>query len=340
MERGKKPHVLVIPYPTQGHLNPLIQFSKFLSLKGLDVTVAVTTFIFNTFKPSTNVFFDWDTISDGFDEGGFAEANSIDEYLVRIQTIGARTLTDLIHRRQGSSRPIHGVVYDSFMPWALDVVKDFGIMAASFFTQPCSVNLIYYCFHEGLLSLPILDQEDSVAGLPPLRVEEMPSFISAPECYPNYFELVLNQWSNTKEVDWILVNSIYEFEPKEADELSKIGPTLTIGPTIPSFYVDSHVIDDKKYKLDLFKVDPEEASLTRMWLDTKPKGSVIYVSFGSMANLNITQMAELASGLLESNHYFIWVIRESEKAKLPSYLLCARKGANIALELPTRSAFT
>ncbi|KAL4036741.1 hypothetical protein IC575_000308 [Cucumis melo] len=209
------------------------------------------------------------------------------------------------------------------MPWALDVVKDFGIMAASFFTQPCSVNLIYYCFHEGLLSLPILDQEDSVAGLPPLRVEEMPSFISTPECYPNYFELVLNQWSNTKEVDWILVNSIYEFEPKiqisqEADELSKIGPTLTIEPTIPSFYVDSHVIDDKKYKLDLFKIDPEEASLTRMWLDTKPKGYVVYVSFGSMANLNITQMAELASGLLESNHYFIWVIRESEKAKLPT----------------------
>ena len=55
-----------------------------------------------------------------------------------------------------------------------------------------------------------------------------------------------------------------------------------------------------------------------MWLDTKPKGYVVYVSFGSMANLNITQMAELASGLLESNHYFIWVIRESEKAKLPT----------------------
>ena len=122
-------------------------------------------------------------------------------------------MTDLIHRHKTSSRPIHGVVYDSFMPWAVDVAKDFGIMAATFFTQPCSVNLIYYCFHEGLLSLPI-SEENSVAGLPPIRVEEMPSFFSAPECYPNYFELVLNQWSNTKEVDWILVNSIYEFEPK------------------------------------------------------------------------------------------------------------------------------
>lgn len=306
MERGKRPHVLVIPYPSQGHVNPLIQFSKLLSHKGVDVTVAVTKFIFNTFKPSTNARFDWDTISDGFDEGGFGAASSIDDYLVQIKTAGTRTLTDLIRCRQSSSRPIDGVVYDSFMPWALDVAKGFGLMAAAFFTQPCSVNFIYYCYHKGLLS-----------SLPELELQDMPSFFSTPKCYPNYFQLVLNQWSNTEGADWILVNSIYEFEPKEGDELSKIGPTLTIGPTIPSFYIDNHNEYDKKYELDLFKIDPEGTSLARIWLDTKSKGSVVYVSFGSMANLSITQMEEFANGLVESNYYFIWVIRASEQAKLP-----------------------
>ncbi|XP_038888250.1 UDP-glycosyltransferase 74F2-like [Benincasa hispida] len=314
MERGKKPHVLVIPYPTQGHLNPLIQFSKFLSYKGLHITVAITKFIFKTFKPSTDTLFDWDTISDGFDDGGFAAASSIDEYLIRIQTIGTKTLTDLIRRHESSSHPIDGVVYDAFMPWALDVAKGFGLMVAPFFTQPCSVNFIYYCFHKGFLGLP----RSKVASLPELELQDMPSFFSAPECYPNYFKLVLNQWSNTEGADWILVNSIYEFEPKEGDELSKIGPTLTIGPTIPSFYIDNHNENDKKYELDLFKIEPEEASLARIWLDTKSKGSVVYVSFGSMSNISITQMGEFASGLVESNYYFIWVIRESEKAKLPT----------------------
>ncbi|XP_022963549.1 UDP-glycosyltransferase 74F2-like [Cucurbita moschata] len=315
MERTKKPHVLVIPYPSQGHVNPMLQFSNTLSSKGIHTTVALTTFIFNTFKPSTTTSFEWDTISDGFDDAGFAAARTIDDYLFQIKTNGTKTLIDLIRRRQSSNHPIHGVVYDSFMPWALDVAKGFGLMVAAFFTQPCSVNFIYYCSHVGLLSLP--SSPVTIPGLPPLQLQDLPSFFSAPDCYPQYFQLVLNQWSNTEGADWILVNSIHEFEAEEGHELSKFGPTLTIGPTIPSFYLGNPNENDKKYELDLFKVEADEAYLTRTWLETKPNGSVVYVSFGSMANLSITQMAEFASGLVESNYYFIWVIRASEEAKLP-----------------------
>ncbi|CAI0459500.1 unnamed protein product [Linum tenue] len=46
-------------------------------------------------------------------------------------------------------------------------------------------------------------------------------------------------------------------------------------------------------------------------------GSVIYVSFGSMASLGPEQMEELSHGLKNSNHYFLWVVRASEEAKLP-----------------------
>ena len=69
----------------------------------------------------------------------------------------------------------------------------------------------------------------------------------------------------------------------------------------------------KTMDLNLFVLD----SYCTNWLNTKPEGSVIYVSFGSMANLSNKQMEELAFALKGSNFYFLWVVKASEEAKLP-----------------------
>ncbi|PQQ12557.1 UDP-glycosyltransferase 74E2-like [Prunus yedoensis var. nudiflora] len=54
------------------------------------------------------------------------------------------------------------------------------------------------------------------------------------------------------------------------------------------------------------------------WLDLKKACTVVYVSFGSVANLEEKQMEELALGLKRSKTSFMWVVRESEIQKLPS----------------------
>ena len=40
-----QPHILVLPYPIQGHINPMLQFSKRLASKGPRVTFVTTTVI-------------------------------------------------------------------------------------------------------------------------------------------------------------------------------------------------------------------------------------------------------------------------------------------------------
>ena len=92
-------------------------------------------------------------------------------------------------------------------------------------------------------------------------------------------------------------------------------PIKTVGPTIPSIYLDKRLKDDNDYGLHLFKPDSD---LCIKWLNSKETGSVVYVSFGSLAGLAEEQMLELALGLKRSNRYFLWVVRETEQNKLPS----------------------
>ncbi|GMY33708.1 UDP-glycosyltransferase 74E2 [Fagus crenata] len=79
-------------------------------------------------------------------------------------------------------------------------------------------------------------------------------------------------------------------------------------------FLDKRVEDDKDYGFSIFKPNSDACM---KWLNDHPKGSVVYVSFGSLASLNVEQMEELAWGLRKSNSFFLWVVRASEKAKLP-----------------------
>ncbi|KAK9265582.1 hypothetical protein L1049_007414 [Liquidambar formosana] len=316
MEKERKTiraHVLALPFPSQGHINPMLQFCKRLASKGLKATLANTLFISKSLQPESGSV-QFDAISDGYDDGGFMKADSIEAYLTRFEAIGSKTLAELIKKHQSSAHPIDCIIYDAFLPWALDIAKQFGLVGAAFFTQTCAVNFIYYYVHHGLLKLPISSPPVSIPGLPLLHLPDMPSFIYVAGSYPAYFELVANQFSNVDKADWVLVNTFYKLENEVVDSMSKVCPLLTIGPTVPSFYLDKRVENDNDYGLNLFTPDPS-ASIN--WLSTKPTGSVIYVSFGSMVNLGEEQMEELAWGLKRSNCYFLWVVRGSEEAKLP-----------------------
>nr|DAD25173.1 TPA_asm: hypothetical protein HUJ06_026637 [Nelumbo nucifera] len=97
--------------------------------------------------------------------------------------------------------------------------------------------------------------------------------------------------------------------------MEKRFPLRAIGPTIPSMYLDKQVEDDSDYGLHLYKPDSGDCI---NWLNKRAEGSVVYVSFGSMAALSVEQMEEIAWGLRRSDSYFLWVVRRSEAEKLPS----------------------
>ncbi|CAN8284554.1 unnamed protein product [Cochlearia groenlandica] len=305
MKRG---HVLAVPYPAQGHITPLRQFCKRLISKGLKTTLTLTTFIFNKIKPDPSHQISITTISDGYDQHGIDAAGSIHEYLDNFRTNGSKSIANIITKHMTSDEPITCVVYDAFMPWALDVAREFGLSAAPFFTQSCPVNYVYYLSYvnNGNMKLPI-------ENLSFLEDQDLPSFFSVSGSYPAYFEMVLQQFTNFEKSDFVLVNTFQELDSHEKEMLSKVCPVLTVGPSIPSMYLDQRIKSDTDYDLTLF--DSKDSALCTNWLNTKPQGSVVYVAFGSLSQLNNAQMEELASAI--SNFSFLWVVRPSEEAKLP-----------------------
>ncbi|XP_008788244.2 crocetin glucosyltransferase 2-like [Phoenix dactylifera] len=315
MENGShQPHVLVLPYPSQGHINPMLQFAKRLSSRGLLATLATTRFVLSTTRPEPGPVA-LATISDGFDQGGFASADSIEAYLDRVESVGSATLDELIRSERAAGRPVRALVYDSFFPWAREVGERRGLATAAFFTQPCGVNIVYGHVNERRLGIPVTEPV-SLPGLPRLEPDDMPSFVSQADAglFASYLKLVLEQYKNLDKADAVFVNSFYELEPEEAGYMASAWRAKTMGPTVPSSYLDNRLPSDSHYGFDLYT---PSVDLCMQWLDSLPSNSVVYVSFGSMTPLGPEQMAELAFGLLGSGKRFLWVVRSSEASKLP-----------------------
>ncbi|XP_065860828.1 mogroside IE synthase-like [Euphorbia lathyris] len=296
-----KSDVIAIPFPVQGHINPLLQFCKRLAFKGLKITLL----IFSNkpiYQTNSNSSLNIHTIFHNLDHNS-------PHYLQLIQALVSKELTQLLAKQQTH---VSCLVYDSVMPWALDIARQFGIAGASFFTQPCAVCTVYYHVHQAYLKLPVEDQTVLLPGLPLLRASELPSYVYDILSYPSLTTLAVNQFSNFKDVDWIFFNSFTALEEEVINWLTSQGMKITlIGPTTPSL---KQVEDNSEYGVSLFR--PEVDSCIK-WLDSKENGSVVYVSFGSLAALREEQMEEIAWGLKGSNSYFLWVVREEEREKLP-----------------------
>jgi len=205
-----KAHVLLLPYPSQGHINPMLQLGQRLISKGPMATLVTTHFILSSIQPQFGPV-QAKPLSDGFDRVGFTPAVSLEAYLARFEDVGSRTLADLIKDEARSTRPFTCIVYDTFVPWALDVARWFDLPAVAFSTQSCAVSAVYYYLNQGLAELPRVGSSISVAGSVPLAISDFPSFALGDGSCPTHSGLALKQFRQKKN-DWVLFNSFDELE--------------------------------------------------------------------------------------------------------------------------------
>lgn len=318
MEQPQPPpaHVAILPTPGMGHLIPLAELAKKLvHHHRLTVTFIIPTesgspskaqqSVLSALPPSISYVFLPPVSFDDLPEGTRIET--------MISLTAFRSLSALreVLAAIAKSHRLVSLVVDLFGTDAFDVAREFNISPYIFY--PPNATCLSLFFH-----LPTLDRKVSC------EYRDLPEPVKIPGCIPirgadlldpvqdrknEAYRWVLHHTKRYPLAEGIMVNS---FDALEGDALRALREKQREG--MPPVYAVGPLV----------KMEPSTTTADRAeclkWLDEQPRGSVLYVSFGSGGTLSSKQMNELALGLEMSEQRFLWVVRRpSDKAANASY---------------------
>jgi UDP:flavonoid glycosyltransferase YjiC (YdhE family) len=155
------------------------------------------------------------------------------------------------------------------------------------------------------------DMDCTVTGIPGmeglLRRRDLPS-ICRQELDDPALQLFIKETQAMTQGSPLILNT---FDNLEASILSHLAPLFskiyTIGPL--NALMRSRIGDGVPRSLSTFSNLWEADNSCMAWLDSQPLGSVVYVSFGSLAIMTRGFFMELWHGLVNSGKRFLWAIR-------------------------------
>ncbi|XVE59047.1 hypothetical protein DITRI_Ditri05aG0013500 [Diplodiscus trichospermus] len=313
----KKPHAIFIPYPLQGHVIPSVHLAIKLASKGFTITFINTHSIhhqiskaqpeigpdiFATVRES-GIDIRYTTVSDGLPVG-FNRSLNHDQFMAALLHVSSAHVEELVSHIVRSGESVHCLIADTFFVWPSKIAKKYGLLYVSLWTEPALVFTLYY--HLDLLRINghfgLQDRrEDAIDYIPGVRVIEprdMMSYLQQTDTTSVCHQIIFNAFEDAKKADFVLCNTVQELELSTISALHAKLPFYAVGPIFPSGFTKSNVATSLWSESDCTE-----------WLDKKPHGSVLYVSFGSYAHVKKTDLIEIANGLLLSKVKFLWVLR-------------------------------
>ncbi|KAJ6315051.1 hypothetical protein OIU78_018521 [Salix suchowensis] len=161
-----KPHAVCVPFPAQGHINPLLKLAKILHFYGFHITFVNTEYNHRRLLKSRGTGsldglpdFQFETIPDGLPP---SDADSTQDILTLCYSTSKTCLApfrDLIAKLNSSSviPRVTCIVSDAVMNFTLDAAEEFGIPDALFWT-PSACGVLGYTKCRSLLergSIPV-----------------------------------------------------------------------------------------------------------------------------------------------------------------------------------------
>lgn len=142
------------------------------------------------------------------------------------------------------------------------------------------------------------DTIDYIPGVPAIEPTDVMSYLQETNVSTVCHQIIFKAFTDAKGADFFLCNTVQELEQHTISALQAKMRFYAVGPIFPTGFTKSLV------PTSLWS----ESDCTQ-WLDKRPHGSVLYVSFGSYAHVAKTDLSEIANGLLLSGVGFIWVLR-------------------------------
>ncbi|KAK6942780.1 hypothetical protein RJ641_028157, partial [Dillenia turbinata] len=315
----QKIHAMMIPYPFQGHVIPFVHLAMKLASRGLTITFINTHSVHHqisqakTGNPIDDIFvearksgFDirYMTVHDGLPLG-FDRSLNHDQYMECILHVFSAHVDKLVGSIARSDPPINCLISDTFYVWSSMIAHKYNLVNVSFWTEPVLVLTLYY--HLGLLrekghfGSPAKRKDiiDYIPGVSAINPTDMMSYLQAEDTSTVVHRIIYKASEDVKKADIIICNTIQELESDTISALHQKQPSYAIGPIFTTGLIKCSVSMNMWAEMDCTK-----------WLDDKPNGSVLYISFGSYAHTSKEELDEIAHGLLLSKVNFIWVLRE------------------------------
>ncbi|KAB5519120.1 hypothetical protein DKX38_023439 [Salix brachista] len=238
----------------------------------------------------------------------------------------------LVCRSESSpgSPTLAGFVLDMFCTSMIDVANEFGVPSYIFLTSSAaSLGLQFYvqAIHDEQKVDPTeFRGSDAELVMPcltnPLPAKLLPSAMLNKQWLP----IPLRQARRFRETKGIIINTFEELESQAINSFSNgnTPPVYPVGPMLNFNRDGDRDVESDKYK-DIGQ-----------WLDDQPLSSVVYLCFGSMGSFGVDQVKEIACGLEQSGHRFLWSLRQPPpKGKMEP----PKMGLAVEIKIDYRSEF-
>lgn len=198
---------------------------------------------------------------------------------------------------------VHALIIDFFCYFALPVAKDLSIPCYCFFTS--GAVFLSFFMYSPIMHHKYSDEEYSnpktlleIPGTPHIRKSEiaMPLQDRTDDAYKSLLESAIV----IQESAGIIVNTFQKLEERtikaiiagECAPCDRTPPVYNVGPLISRRGTEDTM---------------PETILS--FLKAQPKGSVVFLCFGSLGAFSVVQLREIAVGLERSQQRFLWVVR-------------------------------
>ncbi|XP_057537046.1 UDP-glycosyltransferase 86A2-like [Amaranthus tricolor] len=323
IKNRSKPHAILVAHPLQGHLIPSVQLAIKLASNNFSITFINAENIHHqiTLSNTTNhshddIFaearrnspsldIDYMTVSDGLPVG-------FDRSLNHDQWVGATIHCFPAHVEVAVAKIVRSkpavccLIADSYSVWASKLAKKYGLFYVSFWTESAMVLDFYFHLHllkefghigpgsSGCKDAII----DYIPGISSIKRTDLTSYLQEEDLTTMAHQSIFPSIEDAKRAEFILANTVHELEAQPISAIQTQTPFYAIGPLFPIEFSTSPVATSLWAESDCIT-----------WLDSKPPGSVLYVSFGSYAHISKEELEEIANGIKLSGVNFLWVVR-------------------------------
>ncbi|XP_023642898.1 UDP-glycosyltransferase 89B1 [Capsella rubella] len=313
---NSRTHVLIFPFPAQGHMIPLLDFTHRLALRGgaaLTITVLVTPKNLHYLSPLISAGVNIETLI-----LPFPSHPSIPSGVENVQDLPPSGFTSMIHALGSLHAPLLSwitshpsppvaIVSDFFLGWTQNLgIPRFEFSPSAAITC-CILNSLW-------IEMPTDKKDDEIFEFP--KIPNCPKYpwSHLSTTYRSYvhgdpaWEFIRDAFTDNVASWGLLVNSFTAMEGVYLEHLKRdMGHdrVWAVGPILPVSGND--------------RGGPNSVSVDHVmsWLDAREDDHVVYVCFGSQAVLTKEQTLAIASGLEKSGVHFVWAVKEPVEKDSP-----------------------